>query len=143
MSIYSFAILALLASPLLLWAWRNSQSHRGPPAAASLLPDLTAAQFTLRVFALLLGYAAIYGLSGGPPAFILGQALVPVGLTVVLFSVTWCTLRLLRRSILQPRRRLFELALFVFCITAILLFVVTKTEQIRNASALHLSTNDA
>jgi hypothetical protein len=135
MSIYHYAVLGIILLPLLAWVWNNSRTKKlQSPSEAR--PDLGAGPLSLRLFALLLGYGAVYGLSGGSPAYVVGQAIVPIAATAVLFLAAWLVPKLVGRSLSQPRKRLFELSLFVFCLVAIASFIVTKTEEIRRSSGL-------
>ena len=133
MSYYYFAILVLLLVPLVFYAYRMSSPSElspTPQSSEGIKVDLTAGAFTGRTVAIVLGYCALYGIRGGNLTFILGQVLVPVIASVLLFALAYMVAKLLRRTVHAPRKKLFEFSLFVFALFAISIFLDMKMSQV-------------
>lgn len=129
MTIYHFAILAVFAIPLILWA-RNASSSLKAVQDAPPLQDFTNSAFALRVTALICGYLAMFGLVSDRFGIAIGQTLGSVIATTVLFLILWGGTRIFGRRFHAPRRKAFELALFMFALFVVFVVVQLRVAQI-------------
>lgn len=132
-SIWHFPVLGILVLPLVLWAYSAS---RPPPkmdttTASSLPPDTSTGAFLLRLAAVVIGFVALFSLtSDGKFGVAIGQTLFALALVAVLFLLAWSIPRLFGRRMQSPRKKAFELLLFVFALFVVFVLLQLKMEQI-------------
>lgn len=129
MTVYHFAILAVFAIPLILWA-RNASSSLKTVQKTPPEQDLTNYAFALRITALICGYLAMFGLVSDRFGIAVGQTLGSIIATTVLFLTIWGGTHMVGRRFIVPRRKAFELALFVFALFIVFVFIQLRVAQI-------------
>jgi Na+/H+ antiporter NhaD/arsenite permease-like protein len=131
-SVWHYAVIAILVLPLVLWAYFASrQRPQGAATVDELSPDTPIGGFLFRTAALVIGFIALFSLtSGGQMAIAVGQTLIALVVVAVLFGLAWTIPRLFGRKIQRPRKKAFELLLFVFALFTMLILLQLQVEQV-------------
>lgn len=127
MSIYHLAVLALFLIPLAAWAYRSSTAHAAEPPG-----DLPTSAFAIRAIAVLLGFTALYLITSQNLVQALMQAVIWMMVAVAIFAIAWHSLRVFRRRFSTPRRRLFELWLFLLALSIVMVLIEVQMDKIQN-----------